>query len=439
MDIQYAPGTTDRQRAVVADAFNFTYFPWTLIPTVVTVEFTTDTESLAAIHGGKAEAQTDTSGLPDTATIKVHPGLIEPGSSRYYFGEKFAWETIIHELGHVVGFQLPDASLRAIAALYAPACDFDTQWAITTSWPHAGQEAFAEIFKDIWLPKSLRQYDNRTDFKINCGQIQDFAKAIGEGLGAGSSGGSIHLPTPASSTGGVAPDGGFPTLAWTGIPIGAGAAGLTWPEIMQCDLQLTLQMIELRGADTPGSQDRENAPVFFLTAVPGVTSMPTYDEVLAALPGYSSAVAGGFPDGFGMWVWTSETIGQFPMSSLPITLPSDGYLIWGSHPQPGLLPNGVGGSGGSFYDRFARHGVSEITFDENPANYTSSLVTPPSSTIPIPRCPYGDLLIGGHGGAVLRGEPSRIHGRYQRRPGGGVAGGKFPVMPSAASPPPSTH
>lgn len=402
MDVTFGAGTTAAQQALVWDALDSCAYPFNFLSTAVEFDFGSSFDP--ALHGGKAEAYTDISNLPSSAVVHVNPGILTPGSV-YYGGYPFAVESIIHELGHVIGFQLSDSDQQEVCLDVGG--DFATNYTLDQThgnWPYTSSEAVAEIFKDIYLPRNKRAYDNRTKFTLR--DYLDFITVMSHAE-TGGAGGSLFLSVPAPTFGGVAPDGGFPTLAWTGIPIGQPERGLTWAQVLACDLQLILRMIEMTGPDTPGTPDQTDPAFFFLTAVPGVTSMPTYDQVVAALPGHSSNLSGGDRDDFGKWRWTSEDIGQFHMSSLPITLPSDGYLIWGAYPAAGILTSGTA----TGYGRFPRQGVAELAPLELAADFSASLIQPTAPVIN-PGFPYGGGQAGISAGPVGQG---LVRGKNQAR------------------------
>lgn len=153
---------TSQQQQLVLDAVAECTFPLAQLGTTVNFTFGTD----IAGHGGKFEAVTDLTQLPTHAEVTVQQDLDNPASP-LYFGLAFFKECIIHELGHVVILQLGEADQRAIATAFG--LNYDTQWTVAEAggiWTNAGSESAAETFKDLFLTKPNRRYDNRTAHQL---------------------------------------------------------------------------------------------------------------------------------------------------------------------------------------------------------------------------------------------------------------------------------
>lgn len=183
---------TSQQQQLVLDAVAECTFPLAQLGTTVNFTFGTD----IAGHGGKFEAVTDLTQLPTHAEVTVQQDLDNPASP-LYFGLAFFKECIIHELGHVVTLQLGEADQRAVAT--ALGLDYDTQWTLAEVggiWTNAGQEAAAETFKDLFLAKPNRRYDNRTIYRLEASREAAFVTPLADAVPRVI---NVYLPFPLGS------------------------------------------------------------------------------------------------------------------------------------------------------------------------------------------------------------------------------------------------
>lgn len=81
-----------------------------------------------------------------------------------YGTERFAQETVIHEVGHAILHQLPAAQEAAIVGMFGttPA----EMNPIDRRWEDRPEEGIVETFKDAFLPQGQREFANRTSQKL---------------------------------------------------------------------------------------------------------------------------------------------------------------------------------------------------------------------------------------------------------------------------------
>lgn len=167
---------TPRQRQLFNDAVAEALYDWSRIPNNIDVDWESQFDS--TLHNSFALTQYLTDQV-DSCHRQMHDNIKiasnldnpnRPGNEGghpvgYYAGDQFYKETVIHELGHVVG-SMADASQRTALA----AC-FDrgpTSWLAGLNnegaWEDRVTEGFAETFKDVFFPG--RKFDNRTRVKL---------------------------------------------------------------------------------------------------------------------------------------------------------------------------------------------------------------------------------------------------------------------------------
>lgn len=157
------------QRGDIQRALDDSLFPMGMVPIDVRVEVVP-----LALHNGNVNAATtilQQAGVNTRGSAKVQfsQGLWQPGSP-LYLGPEFVAETVLHEFGHVVTLGCgTDEDYQAFCAMLG--IDFGTQWdpkndLTGDAWLHAGKEAVAETFKDMFARPANRRFTNRTDFKL---------------------------------------------------------------------------------------------------------------------------------------------------------------------------------------------------------------------------------------------------------------------------------
>lgn len=108
------------------------------------------------------------------ARVQIMKALDDPSSS-YWEGQLFFQETVVHEFAHAIAAFFDEDDIAKLCGAFGitraqwspPATDRD-------SWMERGAEAFAETFKDLYLPRDAREYDNRTDLRLPSSGLQDF-------------------------------------------------------------------------------------------------------------------------------------------------------------------------------------------------------------------------------------------------------------------------
>lgn len=161
MQIIWDSSVSTANQALIQATIDEALFDFTFISTAWTVKVNAN-----AGHGGKFEAITTASGPGQPATTEFAPGLFIPGDP-LYVDEAFVKESVLHELGHVVTLgNLTTAQLADLATQFG--IDFATQFYIPLggNWTHAGVEAVAETFKDLFARPENRHFTNRTAFQL---------------------------------------------------------------------------------------------------------------------------------------------------------------------------------------------------------------------------------------------------------------------------------
>jgi hypothetical protein len=182
LDVHFVNGTT-RQRDWFIEAMGHSRFPWQRIQATVEVEFV-DFDTLKGVqsrhHHDFAFTEnfldpTDPCGRPSRSKIWMRDDLDDPNRpgddagypKGHFTGHAFYMETVMHELGHVVQGKLsPEEISRLTLGVYGghAASDWNDP---KLKWWHQRQESDAETFKDIWLPRPYRKFDNRTNHRMN--------------------------------------------------------------------------------------------------------------------------------------------------------------------------------------------------------------------------------------------------------------------------------
>jgi hypothetical protein len=115
-------------------------------------------------------------------TVKILNDLHSRGG--VFGGERFYKESIIHELGHVVitllvvaGGSTEDGLRDSFAAMHG----MDPGTALndpSLAWEERVIEAAVESFKDVFLPSTVRAYDNRTNHRLLENQFTEYMSLI---------------------------------------------------------------------------------------------------------------------------------------------------------------------------------------------------------------------------------------------------------------------
>lgn len=120
----------------------------------------------------------------DTGHIEIRDDLDKPNRDVEWTGDNFYMETVLHEMGHIVaGFKgVTSAQMTSLFAGnenggYPGPGGTDDDWD-TGAWQNRIQEAVAETFKDLWMAKSKRVYDNRTNWILSFSALRDFVELM---------------------------------------------------------------------------------------------------------------------------------------------------------------------------------------------------------------------------------------------------------------------
>lgn len=169
LEVVFVNGTA-RQRAVFEEAVaRSLFFSEGDIPASVDVEWLAD--PAPEFHNEFAYTTNTLNEFGYTlADIKIKSDLdTRPGT---YGGEDFLRETCHHELGHVVASKLTAAHIETLVQ-----CFGETEvalWSEPAAWEDRIMESFCETFKDVYLPRAHRKFDNRTSRQLLQSKYADF-------------------------------------------------------------------------------------------------------------------------------------------------------------------------------------------------------------------------------------------------------------------------
>jgi hypothetical protein len=178
-------GGTDRQRGWFAEAMDACLFPWERITTHVTVEWVDPLDlpqhyfAYTTWNGTPA----DSCGHPDVALVQIintlddpdRPGTDGGHPTGYFAGKRFYTETVIHELGHVVQMKFSERQRETICDLYGTDLG---DWSEPPAWVDKVEEGDAETFKDVWLPRAYRKFNNRTYYRLEESRFEDYLTVL---------------------------------------------------------------------------------------------------------------------------------------------------------------------------------------------------------------------------------------------------------------------
>jgi hypothetical protein len=194
MNVIYTGGT-GQQRAWVASAIAQMRFPWEALTALeVNVSWPVEPslpghkEYACTIQGvdGNHFSVEIRRAFDDPTYIKDHPPFDEMGDTHPVSAERFYIETVAHELGHVLAFHfmatMTSGQLDTMCACFEKRVSgaglvVGTQadlHPVGAKWEDMLQEGIAEALKDIYLPDALREFDNRTNWKLSKDRYEDF-------------------------------------------------------------------------------------------------------------------------------------------------------------------------------------------------------------------------------------------------------------------------
>lgn len=177
-------GATSNQRALVHATVDLSLFDFERLPNEV--EFDFSSQPPPQLHNAFAYTSVggnfDSCHKPISDTVTVLSDLDDPnragdegGAPRgTWAGDKFFMETIHHELGHCIAQRFSEADIAAICACFGlPASAWSAPYD-SVPWEQQVRESFAETFKDIYLPRGLRKFNNRTKHRLLRSKYEDF-------------------------------------------------------------------------------------------------------------------------------------------------------------------------------------------------------------------------------------------------------------------------
>lgn len=189
MQVTFENGTS-QQRSWFNEAMERALFPWDRVETHVTVKW------LPEVSGGASDFAwttwgdpADDCGRPNAATIELRDDLDDPERTvggLQYRGQPFYMETCVHELGHVVQSKFDNLQVQTLVTIFGGLGFSD--WNGPPEWGEKRQESFAETFKDVWLPKPYRKFDNRTAHRVSRDSFESFLEVLDKVCACGGGG-----------------------------------------------------------------------------------------------------------------------------------------------------------------------------------------------------------------------------------------------------------
>jgi len=173
---------TDRQRALFDDALEQAIFPWDRIPHDVYVRWEADPERE---YHNEAAVTTVSYKRVDACERPIHAAIDFRADLDSAFTERFYRETVVHELGHVLASMMHTSQIDRIVACYRDATRADWSPEVEdptagTNWTERVEEAFCESFKDVYLPRAYRQFNQRTKWVLRRDRYDEWLGVIDE-------------------------------------------------------------------------------------------------------------------------------------------------------------------------------------------------------------------------------------------------------------------
>lgn len=195
---------TERQFNLLMEALDDCTFPWDRVAAQVEVYFTADPTPSVDFEAAWCEttlyqmpvpmpgaaneladilphydANYPSDALP-LSTIRIAQALDNP-QDQMYVSDEFFKECVIHEFGHVVSAMMtPEQQARIAGTLGMTMADWSPPATTRESWMDRGMEVFAETFKDLYLQRDDREYDNRTNHRVVKERLTDFYDVLEE-------------------------------------------------------------------------------------------------------------------------------------------------------------------------------------------------------------------------------------------------------------------
>lgn len=176
MDLSFEGGTAEQVAAVNA-AIERSLFAWGELDATVTVAFVHEPDlpghnefAYTVVGPGTGEVQfRDTLGLGDPDNFYGSRGIVNDMT--------FLTETAHHEFGHVAVGQV-DNTIATFAPLMTHTSGRQgsaEEWAPDdAAWEDYVLEGVVETFKDVFLPKPWRRFDNRTHWRLTRARFEAF-------------------------------------------------------------------------------------------------------------------------------------------------------------------------------------------------------------------------------------------------------------------------
>lgn len=177
MNLIFENGTVQQQDWLV-QALDHATYPWDRMTTIVRVEWVPSIQ-LPKLHHSFAATeyltdQRDACGRINACKILIRDDLDDPhrlGNEAgnpvgTYAGRNFYYETVMHEMGHVHQAKMTDEQVLRLNGQVFGGTQRSEWDGPDLKWWEQRRESDAETFKDVWLPKPYRKFDNRTKHRM---------------------------------------------------------------------------------------------------------------------------------------------------------------------------------------------------------------------------------------------------------------------------------
>lgn len=184
MDITFINGTAEQQAAVTQALGFLLHLDLDRYQFAMVYEFSANPSGDPVVHHPLALTTSE----PGSATTNIRDDFPD------YVGLndlRWAYETVVHELGHAILHQLPATVQEQLAALFGTTPE---TWEPAITWEDRPEEGIAETFKDAFLPQAHRVNANRTTQRIPISKYAEFRRLFRRGAARADGAISLILP-----------------------------------------------------------------------------------------------------------------------------------------------------------------------------------------------------------------------------------------------------
>lgn len=178
-------GGTANQRDLVNETIALSLYDWNRLQFEVVFRWSSDpipgylNELAGTSYRLPVPFERDPCFRPNLAWITLRDDLDDPAAPAGG-GPQVYRDVVHHELGHVLAAKLHYTQVITLCALYG---GNTTQWGGPGSdraWEDQISESFAETFKDVFLPRQYREWDNRTKWRLPARSYQGWIDVLSD-------------------------------------------------------------------------------------------------------------------------------------------------------------------------------------------------------------------------------------------------------------------